>query len=105
MEDLDQVSIDTAVILDEKVNERVKNITNTYLGEVLGKLISMEFDKRFNVEKEKMLMEVAITAGKILGRAADENRKPLWETDIVELGFPPVTTTHNISGAKDGVQK
>ena len=53
MEEMDQVAIDTAVILDEQVQERVTKVAHAYLQKVLPALIDKEFSDRFNKEKEK----------------------------------------------------
>jgi hypothetical protein len=105
MEELNPVSVDTAVILDEQVQTRVSKIAHAYLQKILPPIISEELDTRFSKEKEKMMVEIAIMVGKILRQAEDEDRKPLWETDIAEFGFPAVTTINNISRVKNGVQE
>jgi hypothetical protein len=105
MEELNPVSVDTAVILDEQVQTRVSKIAHAYLQKILPSMVNEKLDIRFSKEKEKMMMEIAIIVGKILRQAEDEDRKPLWETDIAEFGFPVVITTNNISRVKNGVQE
>jgi hypothetical protein len=41
-----------------------------------------------------MMLEISITIGKMLRVADEEERKPLWETDLKELGFEPVSDYH-----------
>lgn len=67
---------DTALILENELKRRVK--------EVLGTIVSLEVDhaisRRMGAEKEKMLMEISIKIGQMLQTIEKEGRQPLWVT-------------------------
>lgn len=67
---------DTALILENELKRRVK--------EVLGTIVSFEVDsaitRRLATEKEKMMMEISIKIGQMLQTIEKEGRQPLWVT-------------------------
>ena len=67
---------DTALILENELKRRVK--------EVLGTIVSLEVDnaisRRMGSEKEKMMMEISIKIGQMLQTIEKEGRQPLWVT-------------------------
>lgn len=67
---------DTALILENELKRRVK--------EVVSGIVDMEVDaamqRRFVAEKEKMLMEISIKIGQMLQTIEKEGRQPLWVT-------------------------
>lgn len=67
---------DTALILENELKRRVK--------EVVGTIVSFEVDsaitRRLATEKEKMMMEISIKIGQMLQTIEKEGRQPLWVT-------------------------
>lgn len=84
---------DTALILENELRRRVK--------EVLGTIVSLEVDnaisRRMGTEKEKMLMEISIKIGQMLQTIEKEGRQPLWVTGPEAM--------KSIEGDKDAVRK
>jgi hypothetical protein len=86
-EELTQEAVDAAVILENRVNERVEKEVNRILDRQISKLVSLEVKKAFEQYKNSMMMEISITVGKIMRHTEEENRKPLWESTPEELGL------------------
>jgi hypothetical protein len=93
-DELDQEAVDSAIILENKVNERVEREVNKFLSRQVEKMVANEVHKAFATYKKEMMLEISITIGKMLRVADEEERKPLWETDLKELGFEPVSDYH-----------
>ena len=81
MVELDQSAIDSALILEDKLKERVARIVEKVVVNIVGKEIHAALER----EKQAMLMEVAITVGKIMKNTAEEHRRPLWESTPEEF--------------------
>lgn len=86
MENIDQ-SADIAAILEGRIKERVDETVTRLLEPLVRKIVSDYISDRFTMEKEKMILEIATTMGKILGQAQEENRKALWEYTPEELNL------------------
>ena len=86
MEELEQVAVDSAILLENAVEERVSKVVN----KILKKTVEHIVDARFKVEKEAMLLEIAIAVGKILKQTEEEERKPLWEYTPEEFNFTKI---------------
>lgn len=86
-EELTQEAVDAAIILENRVNDRIEKEVHRVLDRQISKLIAMEVDKAFRAYKDAMLMEISVTVGKIMRHAEEENRKPLWESTPEELGL------------------
>ena len=82
-------SVDMAVILEGRIKERVDETVTRLIEPIVLRVASAYFSKRFESEKETMLLEIATTMGKILGQAQEENRKALWEYTPEELNLTP----------------
>lgn len=67
---------DTALILENELKRRVKEVVST--------IVSLEVDnaisRRMGTEKEKMMMEISIKIGQMLQTIEKEGRQPLWVT-------------------------
>lgn len=76
MNEMTNEETDTALILENELKRRVK--------EVLGTIVSLEVDhaisRRMGTEKEKMMMEISIKIGQMLQTIEKEGRQPLWVT-------------------------
>tara|TARA_R110000868_G_scaffold251901_1_gene508619 strand:+ start:1015 stop:1272 length:258 start_codon:yes stop_codon:yes gene_type:complete len=68
---------DTALILEGELKRRVKEIVERVVVNMVGKIIHEELNKY----KSEMMLEVAVSVGKMLRVVEQEGRKPLWEND------------------------
>ena len=86
-EELTNEAVDSAIILENRVNERVEKEVTRIINRELSKLVASEVHKAFEQYKNAMIMEISITVGKIMRNTEEENRKPLWETNPDEFGL------------------
>lgn len=68
---------DTALILENELKRRVKEVVERVVVNMVGKIIHEELNKY----KSEMMLEVAVSVGKMLRVVEQEGRKPLWEND------------------------
>ena len=89
---------DTALILENELTRRVKEVVRGIVKDVVAEQMREEFAK----QKESMLMEVSITVGKHLRLIENEGRKPLWESTPEEFGLTSaIFNTSHIEPAKE----
>lgn len=74
---------DTALILEDELKRRVKEV----IQQIVGPIIKAEVRRLFVEQKDSMLMEVSISVGKTLQVIENEGRKPLWEATPEEFGL------------------
>jgi hypothetical protein len=86
-EELTKEAVDSAILLEGRVNERVEKEVNRILDRQISKLVTLEVNKAFEQYKNSMMMEISITVGKIMRHTEEENRKPLWASTPEELGL------------------
>jgi hypothetical protein len=86
-EELTNEAIDAAIILENKVNERVEKEVEKVLASRLRRAVVAEVVKAISEEKQNMMMEISITVGKALRSSELEGRKPLWESTPEEFGL------------------
>ena len=72
---------DTALILENELQRRVKQV----LGSVVQEVVNQAMEKRFTAQKQHMLMEISMSVGKMLRVIEEEGRKPLWEATPEEF--------------------
>jgi len=70
---------DTALILEGELKRRVKEVVERVVVNMVGKIIHEELNKY----KSEMMLEVAVSVGKMLRVVEQEGRKPLWENTEV----------------------
>jgi hypothetical protein len=75
MEELDEQSINAAIILENRVNERIREAIRHDVRKIVVELVN-ELLRR---EKGAMIMEVTTSLNQMLKGFVDERRKPLWE--------------------------
>ena len=75
--------VDSAILLEGEIKRRVQEIVR---GEVERAVVN-HIGRVIQEEKERMMMEIAITVGKSIRLANEENRKPLWESTPEEFGL------------------
>ena len=83
MNEMTNQETDTALILENELKRRVREVVQQVAHEIVRKEMREEFRK----QKETMLMEVSITVGKHLRLIENEGRKPLWEATPEEFGL------------------
>ena len=74
---------DTALILENELQRRVKQV----LAGVVHEVVKQVMEKQFALQKEAMVMEIALSVGKMLRVIEEEGRKPLWEATPEEFGL------------------
>jgi hypothetical protein len=84
MEELKQEAIDSALILENKLKERVKAVVDM----VVAKVVAREVKKYFEDEKQAMMTEITLAIGKALQSIEKDGRVPLWETNPYETDIP-----------------
>lgn len=99
---MDNVEIDSAIILENEVRRRVREVVN----EVVEAAVKQALMKELVKAKEHMMTEISITIGRTIRAAADEGRKPLWEYTPEEMGMTPeevkdMQSKHMISGGEN----
>lgn len=99
MEDeLTKEAVDAAIILEDKVNERVEKQVALNLNSMLRKAVKEEVQRAIAEEKQNMMMEISITVGKALRASELEGRKPLWESTPEELGLDSADLNKHMLG-------
>ena len=84
---------DTALILENELKRRVREVVR----DVVQGVIAEQMREKFAQEKANMLMEVCIAVGKNLQVIENEGRKPLWEATPEEFGLTRESlNTHHI---------
>lgn len=67
---------DTALILENELKRRVREVVGDILSAQVQELVQREFVK----SKNNMLLEVSMTVGRMLRDIEREGRQPLWVT-------------------------
>lgn len=84
---------DTALILENELQRRVKQVVERVVVNMVGKIIHDELNKY----KNEMVMEIALSVGKMFKVIEQEGRKPLWEASPEEFGLTKEDIdSHNI---------
>ena len=89
---------DTALILENELKRRVKEVVERIVVNMVGKIIHDELNKY----KAEMMLEVAISVGKMLRLVEQEGRKPLWEATPEEFGMTQQDLNTHALGRKEG---
>lgn len=74
---------DTALILENELTRRVREVVRGIVKDVVAEQMANKFAE----QKQAMLMEVSIAVGKNLQLIENEGRKPLWEATPEEFGL------------------
>jgi hypothetical protein len=100
MNEMTNQETDTALILENELKRRVKEVVDKVVVNTVGKVIQEELNKY----KAEMMLEVSIAVGKMLQVIENDGRKPLWEADPKEFGLTREDLeTHNIQKVTDAV--
>jgi len=94
---------DTALILENELTRRVREVMQGIVWEI----VDAEFKKRFTESKESLMMEIAISVGNMIRLAEKEGRKPLWECNLEEFGITKenLNTHHLGEGIKNALRE
>ena len=94
---------DTALILENELKRRVKEVAVR----IVHDIVREEMREQFAKQKEAMLMEISVTVGKHLRLIENEGRKPLWEATPEEFGLTRESIdSHHITGKElDAIRK
>ncbi len=87
MEELDQAAVDSAIILEGRIRERVEKEVEYALNRTLRKAVVAEVHKAIQEEKHNMMMEITVAIGKAMRASEREERKPLWESKPEDFGL------------------
>lgn len=74
---------DTALILENELTRRVREVVRGIVNDVVAEQMA----EKFAQQKASMLMEVSIAVGKNLQVIENEGRKPLWEATPEDFGL------------------
>ena len=80
---MENKEIDAALLLENELKRRVKEIVTAQIEEALVKHVGGIIRQ----EKESLIFEIATGVGKIIRLAEEEGRKPLWQTTPEEFGM------------------
>ena len=94
--ELNQEAVDSALILENRLQERVAKIVEKVVVNMIGK----EIHAALNKEKQALLTEIIMTVGKSLQVIEKEGRKPLLEATPEEFGFKPQELNSHMIGNK-----
>lgn len=96
-EELNQESVDAAIILENKIKERVQEIVvyeiNKTVVNIMGKV--------FKQQQEAMMMEIAIKLGQIMRTTEKEHRRPLWDSKPEDFGMTAKELNTHMLGSKE----
>jgi hypothetical protein len=88
---------DTALILENELQRRVKQV----LAGVVHEVVKQVMEKQFALQKEAMMLEVALSVGKMFKVIEQEGRKPLWEATPEEFGLTKEDLATHALGRKE----
>lgn len=102
MNEMTNQETDTALILENELTRRVREVVDKVVTNIVGKVIQQELNKY----KAEMMLEVSISVGKMLQVIENEGRKPLWEADLKEFGLTKEDlNTHHIEKVTNAVRE
>jgi len=89
----DDMAVDSALILENRLKERVEKLVEKTVINIVGREIHAAIER----EKQALMMEIAVTIGKTMMYSDNEKRRPLWESTPEEFGFDSKSlNTHNL---------
>jgi hypothetical protein len=94
MEELDQAAVDSAIILENKIRERIRE----ELKYILDATVREQVNKMFREQKGSLVMEVTASINQMLRSFIEQERKPLWESTPEELGLTPEDLNKHMLG-------
>jgi len=102
MSEMTNQETDTALILENELQRRVREVVDKVVTNIVGKVIHEELNKY----KAEMMMEVSIAIGKTLQVVENEGRKPLWDSTPEEFGLTNESlNTHHLMSKQDALRE
>ena len=93
MSELDNQALDAALILEDKLKERVSRIVEKVVINIVGREIHAAIER----EKAAMITEITLSIGKALQSIEKDGRKPLWDSKPEDFGLDNMSlNTHNL---------
>ena len=80
----DNQAIDAALILEDRLKERVQRIVERVVVNIVGREIHAAIDR----EKQAMITEITLSIGKALQSMEKDGRTPLWESNPYDTNIP-----------------
>ena len=96
-DEINQESVDAAIILENKIKERVQEIVTYEINKTVVNIIG----KVFKQQQEAMMMEIAIKLGQIMRTTDKEHRKPLWDSKPEDFGLSEQELNTHMMGTKE----
>jgi hypothetical protein len=95
----DQQNIDSMLILEGKLQERVNKLIGKTVERTIVNIIGKQIQEAVQREKAEMMLEIAIKIGQMLKAVEKDERRPLWESTPEEFKLTDADlNTHMISG-------
>jgi hypothetical protein len=95
----DQQNIDSMLILEGKLQERVNKLIGKTVERTIVNIIGRQIQEAVQREKEEMMLEIAIKVGQMLKAVEKDERRPLWESTPEEFKLTHADlNSHMISG-------
>jgi hypothetical protein len=95
----DQQNIDSMLLLEGKLQERVNKLIGTTVERTIVNIIGRQIQEAVQREKEEMMLEIAIKVGQMLKAVEKDERRPLWESTPEEFKLTHADlNSHMISG-------
>jgi hypothetical protein len=95
----DQQNIDSMLILEGKLQERVNKLIGKTVERTIINIIGRQIQEAVQREKEEMMLEIAIKVGQMLKAVEKDERRPLWESTPEEFKLTHADlNSHMISG-------
>ena len=107
MEELDNQAIDSALILEDRLKERVSKIVERIVINIVGREIHAAIER----EKTAMMTEITLSVGKALQSIEKDGRVPLWESNPFATNMPDFIPANadgepiKIVGMEDAIQE
>ena len=95
----DQQNIDSMLILEGKLQERVNKLIGKTVERTIINIIGKQIQEAVQREKAEMMLEIAVKVGQMLKAVEKDERRPLWESTPEEFKLTDAQlNTHMISG-------
>ena len=101
MEELDQAAVDSAIILENKIRERIRE----ELKYILDATVREQVNKMFREQKGSLVMEVTASINQMLRSFIEQERKPLWESTPEEFGLTHEELNRSTMRRLDDIQQ
>jgi hypothetical protein len=82
--EINSQELDAALILEDKLKERVARIVERVVVNIVGREIHAAIDR----EKQAMITEITLSIGKALQSIEKDGRVPLWESNPYVTDIP-----------------